>query len=532
MQTFTSVLARTALAAILVAGSVLAAQAEVVFHRGNAAEPETLDPHKSTGVSESVIQLDLFEGLVTPSPTAEVMPGVAESWEVSDDGLTYTFHLRGDAKWSDGTAVTAEDFAFSWRRLVDPATASDYAYFLWPVKNAEAITKGNAPVDQLGVAAPDARTFVVTLENPTPYFVGSLMHTSTWPVPSAVVDTHGDSWTRPGNIVTNGPFTLAEWVPQSHLKAVRNANFHAADEVALDVVFYYPTESLDAELRRYRAGELDVTYDVPSQQIPWIEENLADQFHNTPYLGTYFYAFNITAEPFADNLALRKALSLAIDRDILTRQITQGGEIPAYGWVPPGMDGYDQQEVEWADWTQEQRTEEAKRLFTEAGYGPGQPLDVEILYNTSENHKKVAIAVAAMWKQVLGNVNATLRNEEWKVYLETRDQLQFQTVRAGWIGDYKDPYTFIGYLRGDIGEANPAGYNSSDYNKFANLSVTTTDPQQRMDVMEQAEATLLDDLPIMPIYFYTTQHMVAPHVKGWEDNIMDWHMARYITIEG
>ncbi|MGP1394460.1 MAG: peptide ABC transporter substrate-binding protein [Inquilinaceae bacterium] len=526
-----SLLTRTALATILIAGASAAAQAEMVFHRGNAAEPETLDPHLSTGVSESYIQLDLFEGLVVPSATAEVMPGVAEEWEVSDDGLTYTFRLRDDAKWSDGTPVTANDFVYSWKRLVDPATASDYAYFLWPVKNAEKITNGEVPVEEMGVSAPDDGTFVVTLETPTPYFVGSLMHTSTWPVPQHVVEEHGNQWTRPGNIVTNGAFILTEWTPQSHLKAEKNPNFHAADEVVLDTVFYYPTEDLDAELKRFRAGELDITYDVPSQQIPWIEENMADQFRNTPYLGTYFYAFNVTAEPFQDAPELRKALSLAIDRDILTRQITQGGEIPAYGWVPPGMEGYDQQQVEWADWSQEQRAEEARRLFAEAGYGPDNPLEIELLYNTNENHKKIAIAVAAMWDQTLGDVTATLRNEEWKVYLETRDQLDFQVVRAGWIGDYKDPYTFIGYLRGDIGVQNPAGYDSDEYNQLVIQSVTETDPNARMDLMEQAEAVLLEDLPIMPIYFYTTQHMVAPHVSGWEDNIMDWHLSRYVSID-
>jgi oligopeptide transport system substrate-binding protein len=530
MSHIKTLLARTALATILAASATAAAQAEMVFHRGNGAEPETLDLQKSTGVPESYISYDLFEGLVAPSPTAEIAPGVAESWEVSDDGLTVTFHLRADAKWSDGSPITGADFVYSWQRLLNPETASDYAYFLWPVKNAQKVSEGAMAPDQLGVAAPDERTFVVTLESPTPYFVGSLMHHSTWPVPRKAIEAHGDEWTRPGNIISNGPFSLAEWTPQSHIKLVKNENFHAADEVKLDAVYFYPTEDLDEELKRFRAGELDITYDVPSQQIPWVEENMADAFRNTPYLGTYFYGFNTTVAPF-DNLKLRQALSMAIDREIMSEKITQGGEIPAYGWVPPGFEGYEQQSLEWGSWTQEQRSEEARKLFAEAGFGPDNPLNVEILYNTHDNHKKIAVAVAGMWKQVLKDVNATLRNEEWKVYLETRDQLQFQVVRAGWIGDYKDPYTFASYLRGDIGEQNPAGYNDAEYNKLMVASTTETDPQKRLDIMEEGEQVLLADLPIMPIYFYTTQHMVADYVKGWEDNIMDWHPSRYVTVE-
>jgi len=523
--------ARATLAAALVVGTVSAAEAETVFHRGNGSEPETLDPGLSTGVPEHHIQMDVFEGLVAPGPDSEPIPGVAESWEIGDDGLTYVFHLRENAKWSDGSPVTAEDFVYAWRRLVNPETAADYAYFLWPVRNGKAISEGNAEPEELGVEARDEKTFVVTLEAPAPYFIDMLTHHSTYPVPKAVVEEFGNEWTRPGNIVSNGAFRITEWVPQSHIKAVRNEHFHAADEVKLDAVVYYPTEDREAELRRFRAGELDYTYDVPAQQIPWIQQNMPDQFRNTPYLGTYFYAFNVTAEPFKDNPALRKALALAIDRDILTEKVTQGGEIPAYGWVPPGMEGYQQQQLEWASWTQEQRNEEAKKLFAEAGYGPDNPLTVEILYNTDDNHRKIAIAVAGMWKQVLGDVNATLRNEEWKVYLETRDQLQFQVVRAGWIGDYRDPYTFLSYLRSDIGEQNPSGYKNADYDRLNDESTVETDAEKRMAIMAEAERILLADLPIMPIYFYSQQHMVADHVKGWEPNIMDYHPSRFITVE-
>jgi len=502
--------------------------AQRVIHRGNGAEPETLDIHKSSGVPEANIQRDLFEGLLAEAADGSLIPGVAERWSVSDDGLTYTFQLRDDARWSDGTAVTAADFVFAFRRALDPATASDYAFILWPVKNAEAFSKGELDDPKaLGVEAVDEHTLKITLERPTPYFLGLLTHHMAYPAPRRAIERHGRQWTRPGRLVSNGAYRLVAWQPQSSIRLEKNPHFHDAANVVTDVVIYLPTEDKNTELKRFRAGELDITEDVPSSQIPWIERHLADSFRNTPYIGTYYFAFNLAATPFRDAAKLRRALTLAIDRQLLTEKVTRGGEQPALGWVPPGVRDYRPQRMAEAEMTQKAREEKARKLYAEAGYGREKPLTVELLYNTSDNHKKVAIAVAAMWKKVLG-VKTRLRNEEWKVYLDSRKKRDFQIIRAGWIGDYNDAHTFLSLFQSDVGQMNPSAYANPDYDRLMRQAATTLDPRHRAEQMQQAEALLLQDLPLIPIYHYTTQHLVSPAIDGWVDNVMDIHPSRYL----
>ncbi|MSP82494.1 MAG: peptide ABC transporter substrate-binding protein [Alphaproteobacteria bacterium] len=504
---------------------------EMVFHRGNGAEPETLDIHKMTGVTEQNIAQDLYEGLTAFAANGDVIPGAAESWTVSDDGLIYDFKLRADGKWSNGDAVSAADFVFGIRRCLDPNTASDYAYLLYPIKGAAAFNGGEATDPaSVGVEALDDLTVRITLEAPTPYFTQMLIFPPAYPLHRASFEQHGDEFTKPGNLIGNGAFTLAEWVPQDRIKLVKNPNYHDAANVQLDTVYMYPTEDLAAELNRFRAGELDATYDAPSDQIPWIEENLAAEFHNTPYLGVYYYAFNMTVDPFKDNLKLRQALAYAIDRETLTSKITLGGELPAYNWVPPGVSNYTAQATDWADLTQDQRNEMAKQLYAEAGYSADNPLQLEILYNTSDNHKKIAIAVAGMWQQVLG-IQATLRNEEWKVYLESRDQKQFQVVRAGWIGDYNDANTFLDINLSDVGDINTSGYANADYDAAVKGAASESDMTKRRDLLEAAERQFNADLPAIPIYHYSSQHLVLTYVVGWEDNILDYHPERWISVQ-
>ncbi|WP_225889849.1 peptide ABC transporter substrate-binding protein [Indioceanicola profundi] len=504
----------------------------IVLRRGNGAEPETLDPHKSTGVPESWIQYDLFEGLMVPDGKGGLIPGAAESTEISDDQLTYTFHLRPDGKWSDGTPVTAHDFVFAWKRLVDPKTASDYAYFLWPVENGEDITLGRQPVDNLAVEAVDDLTFRVKLRAPTPYFTSMLHHHATYPINKAAYETHGDNFVRPGNYVGNGAYMLAEAVPQSHVKLVKNPHFHAKDEVQIDTVYYYVTEQLEAELRRFRAGELDVTYEVPVSQMDWVQANMPQNLRLAPYFGTYFYAPNMTHEPWKSNKDLRLALNLAIDRDVIVRDINKQGQIPAYGWVPPGTTNYENQAPEYAAWTQEQRDAKAKELIQQAGYGPGgQPLEVEILYNTSENHRKLAIAVAAMWQQKLG-AKVTLNNQEWKVFLDSRDEKKFKDVtRHGWIGDYNDANNFLELFRTDIGKQNPSGYSNPEFDKLMIEANRTEDVERRAELMQQAERIVIEDVALFPLYFYASKHMISDRVENWNDNLPDYHPTRFLRIK-
>ena len=502
--------------------------AEQVLHRGNGAEPETMDPQKSTGVTEANIQYEMFEGLTTYTPDGQVTPGAAEKWEVSDDGKTYTFHLR-DAKWSNGDPVTAADFVYSFQRLVDPAIAADYAPIADPIVNAEKIRKGEEKdLTKLGVKAVDDKTFQVTLEKAAPYFLGLIRHNTFLPVHKATVEKFGQDWTKPGNIVGNGAFTMQEWTPQASITLVKNPNFHDAANVKLEKIVYYPTEDISEEFKRYRNGELHVTYEVPSDQIGYIEANLKDEYEAKPYLGTYYYVVNATRENGAKK-EVREALALAIDRETIADKVTGGSFLPAYSWVPPGTPDYATQYVSFKDMPMAERVAKAKELLAGAGFTPEKPLKLEILYNTSENHKKIAVAIQDMWKQV--GVDATLNNQEWQVYLDTRDNKAFDVARAAWIGDYADPITFLDLFLSDAGVRNDAGYNNAEFDKLVKDSFGISDPKARMTSLEKAEQMFLADLPIIPILHYKTKHMVSKKVAGWAYNNLDFHLGRYMSIQ-
>jgi oligopeptide transport system substrate-binding protein len=515
-------------AAALMAGA-FGAQAQSVLHRGNGAEPETLDPQKATGVPEANVQYELFEGLTTYSPDGKIVPGVAEKWDISDDGKTYTFHLR-DSKWSNGEPVTAGDFVYSFRRLVDPATASDYSYMEDDIVGAYDIRNGKEKdLSKLGVQAVDDHTLKITLIHPTPYFLGLLRHNTLMPVNEKVVKAHPDDWTKPGNLVGNGAYMLTGWIPQASLTMNKNPNYYGADKVKIDQVVYYPTEDVGEEFKRFRAGELDVTYDAPSDQMKYIAKNMKGEFQNSPYLGTYYYVINLTRDPLGKQRDLREALAMAIDRETLVQKITQAGESPAYSWVPPGIHGYTPQNVDFKSMSKAERIAKAKAIMKAAGYGPGNPLKVDILYNTDDNHKKIAVAIQNMWKAI--GVQATLTNQEWKVYLGTRHDKQFQVARAAWISDYEDPSTFLTLFLSDAGDQNDAGYNNPQYDKLVKDSINETDPAKRMQMLEQAEVIFLKDMPLIPIYHYTTKHLVSKKLAGWEFNVLDFHLTRELSFK-
>jgi oligopeptide transport system substrate-binding protein len=495
-----------------------------VLHLGNGPEIQTLDPHRGEEISGSNVQRDLFEGLVNERGNGDLTPGAAESWEISADGRVYTFHLRRNARWSNGDPVTAHDFVFGMQRGCDPATLSKYGFILSPIKNADEITAGKLPPAELGVRALDDHTLTIELANATPYFLGLLTHSMTYPLHRPSYEQHGNLFTRPGNLVSNGAFVLAEWVVQSHLKVVRNPHYWDAANVKLEEIWFYPTEDLSAELQRYRAGELDYTYEIPSAQFDWVSENLSSELTVTPYLGSYFFGFNVTRPPFKDNPKLRRALSLAVDREIIAHDVVGMGEQPAFGYVP-AVQGYTPQNMVESSWTQEQREAEAKKLYAEAGYSETNPLRTTLYYNTHEDHRRVSIALAAMWKDVLG-VEIELLNQEWKVFLDTRtEKIDTRIFRSGWIGDYNDAFTFAELLRSTSGQNDP-GYANAEYDRLVAASQSELDPHKRAALLEGAERVLLADMPIVPLYHYVAQHLVKPWVRGWEPNIMDRHLHK------
>jgi oligopeptide transport system substrate-binding protein len=502
--------------------------AEQVLHRGNLTEPTSLDPHKGDGTPSSNVQRDLFEGLVIPAADGSLVPGAAERWEISEDGKTYRFFLREEGRWSNGDAVTADDFVFGLRRSADPATLSNYSMILSPIENADAVISGAELPESLAVVAEDERTLVIRLKAPTPYFIELLTHSTTYPLHEPSLREHGSRFARPGNLVGNGAFVLDEWVVQSHIKLSKSPTYWDRDKVRLETVFYYPIENLNTELKLYRASELDWTDSLPYQQLAWVRKNLPDELHIDPYLGVYYFGFNTSRPPFEGNPGLRQALSMAIDREIITDKVTGAGEIPAYGWVPP-LPGYEGQKPDWALMTVEDRLAEARRLYAQAGYGPDEPLEVEIRYNTSENHKRISLAVAAMWKKELG-VKATLINQEFKVFLDTRKQKrETQVFRAAWIGDYRDPFNFLEILHSGHGQ-NDTGYVSPEYDAFMRRSMSEPEAEARRLILEEAERLLLDDQPVMPIFFYVNRRVVKPWVRGWQSNLLDFHPSQHFYI--
>jgi oligopeptide transport system substrate-binding protein len=505
----------------------LASTDGVVLHRGNGGEPDTLDPHRNEENSGAEILRDLFEGLTTETVDAHVVPGTASSWTQSEDGLVYTFSLRPEARWSNGDPVLAEDFVAGLRRTVDPATASTYAQILYPIENAEAIVTGRAPPTALGVRAIDDRVLEIRLAAPTPYFLALLTHATTYPIHRDNIAQPG--FARPGTLISNGAYRLADWVVQSHIKIERNEHYWDRDNVQIDTVYYYATENVDAELRRYRAGEIDLTFQFPSSQYDWIQENLPGELHNEPYISTYFYGLDTTEPPF-DDPRLRQALSMAIDRRVISEDVAAGGQQPAFGLVPTGVADYTGERYDWATQPEADRLAEARYLYEQAGYSQANPLHVEIRYNTSENHRRIAIAVAAMWRQSLG-VEARLINEEFKVMLQTRlDPSAWEIMRFGWVGDYNDAFTFLENFESSHGQ-NFTGYSDPEYDKLIAMITREPDLDRRRALMERAERRVLGAYPIIPLYFYANKHLVKPYVHGFRANIMDHNYSRHLRIE-
>jgi oligopeptide transport system substrate-binding protein len=503
--------------------------AEVVYNRGNSADPESLDPHKTSTIYEADILRDLFLGLTTEDAKSEIIPGAAESWTVSPDGKVYTFKLRAGALWSDGSPVTANDFVFAWQRVVDPATAGEYAYMLAPVVNAEDITAGKKKPAEMGVKAVDDSTFEVTLNAPTPYFLEMLTHQATYPVNKANVEAKGVDFTKPGNLVSNGAYTLAEFVPNDHIKVVKNPKFYDAANVKIDTVNFIPTEDRSTAMKRFEAGELDSNNDLPTEQLTDLKAKFGDQVKIGPYLGTYYYAFKITKAPW-DNVKLRHAISMAIDRDYLAEKVWQNSMIPAYSFVPPGISGYETRTTDYAEMSQLDREDAARKVLAELGYGPDKPLKMEIRSNTSENHKNTAIAIQEQLKPL--GVEVTYLNTDTKTHYGHLEQHgDFDVARAGWIADYKDPENFLALCKGGTGN-NYSEYANKEYDDLLAKAAASADPSERMKALSDAEAAgVARDLCVMPLLYYSYKNLVSSKLKGWEDNVMDRHPSRFLSKE-
>ncbi|MFE8103988.1 oligopeptide ABC transporter substrate-binding protein OppA [Brenneria goodwinii] len=484
-----------------------------VLVRNNGAEVSSLDPNKIEGVPESNVARDLYEGLVISDSNGQPIPGVAESWD-SKDFKIWTFHLRQNARWSNGEPVTAQDFVYSWRRLADPKTVSPYASYLQygHLLNIDDIIAGKKDPDTLGVKALDDHTLEVTLSEAVPYFYKLLIHSSMSPVNKHVVDKFGEKWTQPDNWVGNGAYKLKAWVVNEKIVLERNPQYWDNDKTVINQVTYLPIASEVTDVNRYRAGEIDITNNkLPIELFQKLKKEIPQEVKVNPYLCTYYYEINNQKAPFTD-VRIRTALRMGIDQDVLTNKVKNQGDIPAYGYVPPFIDGFKAQTPEWFTWPQEKRNAEAKKLLAEAGYTAAKPLTFSLLYNSSDLHKKLAIAVASIWKQNLG-VDVKLENQEWKTYLDTRHQGNFDVARAGWCADYNEPTSFLNTML-SASSNNTAHYNSALFDSLMAQAVQAKTDDERATLYQQAEAQLDKDAVIVPIYYYSNIRLVKPYVGG------------------
>lgn len=498
---------------------------------GNLSEPKDLDPHVVTGVSENNIIAALLEGLVAEDPVdLHPVPGVAERWEVSPDGLEYTFHLRADARWSNGDPVRAGDFVFAFRRILSPGLGSSYAYMLFCLTNAAAFHAGKTTdFNEVGAAAIDERTLRLKLGAPTPYLLSLLTHSSWFPVhPPTIlkfgpIDRIGAAWTQPGSFVGNGPFTLETWEPSRKIVVRKSATYWDRDRVRLNAIHFYPLGDHKLEERAFLAGQLHITGTMPIDRIEHYRKERPEWVRINPYLGVYYYLLNVRRPPL-DDVRVRRALAMAVDRDQITRYVTRGGEDAAHSFVPHGIGSYAAEASIPSD------TNAARRLLAEAGYPEGKGFPpIELLYNTSDAHERIAQAIQQMWKRAL-NVDLQLVNMEWKVYLANTEEGKYFVARAGWIGDYVDPNSFLNlWVTG--GGNNRTGWSDPEYDRLIAEAARTGDNARRYELFRQAERILLEQAPVIPIYFYRSKSLVHPAVRGWNPNILDHHPCKHVYLE-
>ena len=500
--------------------------ADQILSRGIGGEPASLDPGAAADTFSFEVIRDLYEGLAAELPDGTVVPGVASSWTVSASGTRYTFQLRTDAKWSNGTPVRAQDFVAAWRSVVDPKRASPVADTLRPVAGAAEIILGHLPPSSLGVTAARDDLLVVDLERPAPYFPQLLTHTAAFPVYSA--DTAKSH--NPNNWVSNGPYVLSNWTPGSNLKLLQNKWYWDRANVRIPRVEYIPIPDENAEFRQYRAGQIDVTQSVPTSALDSVRRERPNELFVAPFLATAYYALNLHSPYFAANLNLRKALALAIDRKALEATILPFGQRPAYGFVPPGTWNYDPQSWEWNSLPDAERINDARRLYAAAGFSAQKPLRLRVLLNSNSSIKQVAVAIASMWKQVLG-IDSELIDEEYRVFLDSRkDTSKWEVARLGWTADYNDAANFLDTLRSHSAN-NDSRYARKEFDDLLDRAASTVEVSDRRQLLQEAEKLMLSDYPILPIYFFSSKRLIKPYVKGAEANPLNRLYTKHLTIQ-
>lgn len=519
--------------AALAAGLALPAPARAaapVYRRGNDADPETLDPHKTSTVAEAHILRDLFEGLLTYDNHGAIIPGMAESWTVSDDRLTYRFRLRPDGRWSNGEAVTADDFLFSLRRILDPKTAAKYAEVLFPIRAAAAVNAGEAPPETLGAVAPDPGTLEIALAEPVPYLLELLTHQTSLPVHRPSLERWGDAFAKPGNLVSNGPYALVDWVPNDRITLIKNPHYRDAARIPIERVDVVPTPDLAAAVRRYAGREIDSLSDLPADQIASLKSRFGAQVQLGPGLGLLAIAFNLRKKPF-DDARVRRALSLAIDREFLAEIVWGQTMAPAYSFCPPGLDnalpppllpGRDDGPID--------REEEALRLLAQAGYGPGNPLTVEYRFNVTDNNRNTAIALADAWRGI-GVVSRFVSTDAKTHFAYLRDGGAFDLARMSWIADYSDPQNFLFLLRTGNDGFNAGRWSNARFDGLLTQAAGERDVQARARMLFEAETIVLDELPWIPLLHYRSKALVSPRLHGMHPNIRNVAPTRYLRLD-
>lgn len=522
---------RLVLTASLATGAVLvsASAASATLQVGNGAEPGTLDPQKVSGSWENRITRSLFDRLINYASDGSLEPGLAERWEVSEDGMRYTFHLR-DAQWSDGEPITADDAVFALRRVLDPATANHNANLYYPIVGAREINAGKADGESLGVTALDDHTLEILLVEPTAWFIQAMAMSEAAPLPEHLLSSGIDDWTHPGVMVSSGPFVLTDWRPQDHIDVERNRHYYAANEVALDGITFHAIEDPSAAFNRFRAGELDIAYSgVPSARFDWAQQHLPESLRVGPLLGSYFYMINLReGTPLAD-ARLREALNLALRREVITDQLLGMGQAPSWWYVPRAVSNAPDSRLAFADWPIERRLARAEQLLDEAGYGPDRPLRLSLAYNTLDDHRKIAVAIAAMWKPL--GIELELINREAAVHFATVRQADFELARYGLVASVDDAHDFLNAYASGGSAARSTGFHDDPYDDLVRRSSAELDPQRRRQLIGSAEQRLLDANVLLPIYDYVSVHLVAPHVQGWQSTPLDVHPLRYVSLE-